>query len=94
MAKYKYTMKVKKVVIYDEIEVTVVAEDEARAKWLAENQAERENYFANCGVESTSIYHAEVYSYSANPVEDSAQFDAAVAENEAVYSHNREIEKK
>ena len=87
-------MKVKKVVIYDEIEVTVIAENEAQAKMMAETEAENKDYFTNCGIESTNIYHAEVYSYSANPVEDSAQFDAAVAENEAVYSHNREIEKK
>ena len=63
-------MLVKKVVIYDEVEVTVVAEDEARAKWLAAREAESKDYFNKCGIESTNIYHSEVYSYSANPVEE------------------------
>lgn len=66
MAKYRYTMKVKKVVYYDEIEVEVVAENEFVAKDLAKEKAKTETF----DDVSTIKYNTEVVSYTCKPVEE------------------------
>lgn len=66
MAKYLYTMRVKKVVVYDEITIQVKAANEFEAKKLAKKEAEYKNWV---DVDSTK-YTAEVYSYSCKPVEE------------------------
>lgn len=66
MAKYRYTMIVKKVVVYDEKTIEVVAANETEAKKLAKKEAEHCNWVDVDNVK----YSSEVYSYSCNPVEE------------------------
>jgi hypothetical protein len=66
MAKYRYTMLVKKVVIYDEMTIQVNAENEVEAKKLAKEEAEYKNWVNVDDVK----YKAEVYSYTCKPVEE------------------------
>lgn len=66
MAKYRYTMKVKKVVVYDEKTIEVVAANETEAKRLAKKEAEYKNWV---DVDAVN-YKAEVYSYTCKPVEE------------------------
>lgn len=66
MAKYRYTMRVKKVVVYDEITIQVNAENESAAKRLAKEEAEYKNWVNVDDVK----YKVEVYSYSCKPVEE------------------------
>ena len=66
MAKYKYNMKVKKIIYMSEEMITVIAENEAEAKKLAEKAAAGWPGFEK---EKTE-YITEVYSYSCNPVSD------------------------
>lgn len=67
MAKYRYTMRVKKVVYMTEETFIVIAENEAEAKKLATEEAKkRPEKFEK----ETTRYNAEVYSYSCNPVEE------------------------
>ena len=66
MAKYKYTMVVKKVVVYEEKTIVVVATDEKEAKKLAKEEAERRNWVDV----DRADYYPEVYSHSCNPVSE------------------------
>ena len=66
MAKYRYTMRVKKVVVYDEKTIEVVAANETEAKKLAKKEAEYKNWV---DVDAVN-YKAEVYSYTCKPVEE------------------------
>ena len=66
MAKYRYTMRVKKVVYYDEITVYVNAENEFIAKDLAKEKAKTETFEDV----STIKYNTEVISYTCKPVEE------------------------
>ena len=66
MAKYLYTMRVKKVVVYDEITIQVKAANEVEAKKLAKEEAEYKNWVDVDNVK----YKAEVFSYSSKPVEE------------------------
>ena len=66
MAKYRYTMIVKKVVVYEEKPIVVVAANEKEAKKLAKKEAEYRNWVDVDKVK----YSSEVYSYSCNPVEE------------------------
>ena len=66
MAKYRYTMIVKKVVVYDEKTIEVVAANETEAKKKAKKEAEYRNWVDIDNVK----YSSEVYSYSCNPVEE------------------------
>ena len=66
MAKYRYTMRVKKVVVYDEITIQVNAENEVEAKKLAKKEAEYKNWV---DVDAVN-YKAEVYCYTCKPVEE------------------------
>lgn len=66
MAKYRYTMRVKRVVYYDEKTIQVVAANEAEAKRLARREAEYRNWVAVDNVK----YNTEVISYTCKPVEE------------------------
>jgi hypothetical protein len=66
MAKYRYTMIVKKVVVYEEETIEVVAANEAEAKKLAKKEAEHCNWVDI----DREDYYPEVYSYSCKPVEE------------------------
>ena len=66
MAKYRYTMIVKKVVVYEEETIVVVAANETEAKRLAKKEAESCNWKNVDRVD----YYPEVYSHSCNPVEE------------------------
>ena len=66
MAKYRYTMRIKKVVVYDEITIQVNAANEVEAKKLAKEEAEYKNWVDV----DTVNYKAEVISYSCKPVEE------------------------
>ena len=66
MAKYCYTIRVKKVVIYEEKPIVVVAANETEAKKKAKKEAEYCNWVDVDKVK----YSSEVYSYSCNPVEE------------------------
>ena len=66
MAKYLYTMRVKKVVVYDEITIQVKAANEVEAKKLVKKEAEYKNWV---DVDAVN-YKAEVISYSCKPVEE------------------------
>jgi hypothetical protein len=66
MAKHRYTIRVKKVVIYDEKTIQVVAENEVEAKRLAKKEAEYKNWVDV----DTVNYKADVYSYTCKPVEE------------------------
>lgn len=66
MAKYRYTMIVKKVVVYEEKTIEVVAANDKQAKKLAKEEAEYRNWVSVDDVK----YKAEVFSYSCNPVEE------------------------
>ena len=66
MAKYRYTMIVKKVVVYDEKTIEVVAANKKEAKKLAKKEAEYRNWVDVDRVD----YYPEVFSYSCNPVEE------------------------
>ena len=66
MAKYRYTMTVKKVVVYEEKTIEVVAADEKEAKKLAKKEAE----YLNWVDVDRADYYPEVYSYSCNPVSE------------------------
>lgn len=65
MEKHRYTIRVKKVVVYDEITIQVNAANEVEAKKLAKKEAEYKNWVDV----DTVNYKAEVISYSCNPVE-------------------------
>ena len=65
MAKYRYTMRVKKVVVYDEKTIEVVAANETEAKKLAKKEAEYRNWVAVDDVK----YKTQYISQSCNPVE-------------------------
>ncbi len=66
MAKYRYTMIVKKVVVYEEKTIEVVAANETEAKKKAKKEAEYRNWVDVDRVD----YYPEVYSYSCKPVEE------------------------
>jgi len=66
MAKHRYTMRVKKVVVYDEITIQVNAANEVEVKKLAKKEAEYKNWVDV----DTVNYKAEVYSYTCKPVEE------------------------
>ena len=66
MAKYRYTMIVKKVVVYDEKVIEVVAANETEAKKLAKKEAARQNWVDV----DREDYYPEVNSYTCNPVEE------------------------
>ena len=66
MAKYLYTMRVKKVVYYEEETIQVKAENEFVAKKLAVEKA-KETTFEDI---DTVKYNTVVYSYTCNPVEE------------------------
>lgn len=66
MAKYLYSMRVKKIVHYEEIIVCVKAENEAVAKKLAEEEAQYRNI---TDVDKVK-YKVGVVSYSSKPVEE------------------------
>ena len=66
MAKYRYTMRVKKVVYYDEITVFVDAENETEAKKLAKEKA---MYSVYDKAFATTKYDASVVSRVCKPVE-------------------------
>ncbi len=66
MAKYLYSMRVKKIVHYEEIIVRVKAENEAVAKKLAEEEAQYRNI---TDVDKVK-YKVGVVSYSSKPVEE------------------------
>lgn len=66
MAKYRYTMIVKKVVVYDEKTIQVNAENEVEAMKLAKEEAEYKNWVDVDNVK----YKAKVYCYTSKPVEE------------------------
>ena len=66
MAKYLYSMRVKKIVHYEEIIVRVKAENEAVAKKLAKQEAQYRNI---TDVDKVK-YKVGVVSYSSKPVEE------------------------
>lgn len=66
MAKYRYTMRVKKTVVYDEMTIQVNAENEVEAQRLAKIEAQYRNWV---DVKSVRL-HARVLSYSCKPVEE------------------------
>jgi hypothetical protein len=66
MAKYLYSMRVKKIVHYEEITVRVKAENEAVAKKLAKEEAQYRNIIDVDKVK----YKVDVVSYSCKPVEE------------------------
>lgn len=66
MAKYLYSMRVKKIVHYEEIIVHVKAENEAVAKKLAKEEAQYRNIIDVDKVK----YKVDVVSYSCKPVEE------------------------
>ena len=66
MKKYLYTMRVKKVVVYDEITIQVKAANEVEAKRLAKTEAECKNWVDVDNVK----YKVELYSYTCKPVEE------------------------
>ena len=66
MAKYRYTIRVKKMVVYDEMTIQVNAENEAEAKRLAKEEAKHKNWVDVDAVK----YKADVYSYTCKPVEE------------------------
>ena len=66
MAKYLYSMRVKKIVHYEEIIVRVKAENEAVAKKLAKEDAQYRNIIDVDKVK----YKVDVVSYSCKPVEE------------------------
>lgn len=66
MAKYLYSMRVKKIVHYEEIIVRVKAENEAVAKKLAKEEAQYRNIIDVDKVK----YKVDVVSYSCKPVEE------------------------
>lgn len=68
MAKYLYTMRVKKVVVYDEITIQVKAANEVEAKKLAKKEAEKMTFTVD-DIDKVK-YNADVFSYSCNPVEE------------------------
>lgn len=59
-------MTVKKVVVYEEKTIEVVAADEKEAKKLAKKEAE----YLNLVDVDRADYYPEVYSYSCNPVSE------------------------
>lgn len=66
MSKYLYSMRVKKIVHYEEIIVRVKAENEAVAKKLAKEEAQYRNI---TDVDKVK-YKVDVVSYSCKPVEE------------------------
>lgn len=66
MAKYLYSMRVKKIVHYEEIIVRVKAENEAVAKKLAKEEAQ----YRNIADVDKVKYKVGVVSYSSKPVEE------------------------
>lgn len=66
MAKYLYSMRVKKIVHYEEIIVRVKAENEAVAKKLAKQEAQYRNIIDVDKVK----YRVSVFSHSCKPVEE------------------------
>lgn len=66
MSKYLYSMRVKKIVHYEEIIVRVKAENEAVAKKLAKQEAQYRNIIDVDKVK----YKVDVVSYSCKPVEE------------------------
>lgn len=66
MSKYLYSMRVKKIVHYEEIIVRVKAENEAVAKKLAKQEAQYRNIIDVDKVK----YRVSVFSYSSKPVEE------------------------
>ena len=66
MAKYLYSMRVKKIVHSEEIIVRVKAENEAVAKKLAKQEAQYRNIIDVDKVK----YRVSVFSYSCKPVEE------------------------
>lgn len=66
MSKYLYSMRVKKIVHYEEIIVRVKAENEAVAKKLAKQEAQYRNIIDVDKVK----YRVSVFSYSCKPVEE------------------------
>ena len=67
MAKYRYTMLVTKVVVYDEVSIEVDAENEVIAKKLARDEAKKMDF---SGESYTEKYDSKVYCYSCNPVKE------------------------
>lgn len=67
MAKYKYTMRVKKVVYMTEETFTVIAENEKEAKKLAREEASKHPEKFE---KETTRYIPEVYCHTCNPVCD------------------------
>ena len=65
MEKHRYTIRVKKVVIYDEKDIEVVATNEVEAAKLAKKEAEYRNWVAVDDVK----YKTQYISQSCNPVE-------------------------
>ena len=66
MAKYLYSMRVKKIVHYEEIIVRVKAENEVVAKKLAKEEAQYRNIIDVDKVK----YKVDVVSYLCKPVEE------------------------
>ena len=65
MEKHRYTIRVKKVVIYDEKDIEVVATNEVEAAKLAKREAEYRNWVDVDDVK----YETQYISQSCNPVE-------------------------
>ena len=66
MEKHRYTIRVKKVVIYDEKDIEVVATNEVEAAKLAKREAEYRNWVVVDDVK----YKTKYISQSCNPVEE------------------------
>lgn len=66
MDKRRFTIRVKKVVIYDEKDIVVVATNEFEAKRLAKKEAEHRNWVDVDNVK----YEAQYISQSVKPVEE------------------------
>lgn len=66
MAKHRYTIRVKKVVIYDEKDIQVIASNDLEAFRLARKEAEYRNW-----VDVDEVHYETKYiSQSCNPVEE------------------------
>ena len=67
MAKYRYTMKVQKIVFMSEEEISVVAENEFEARKLAKREAKKHPELFEVAAER---YKRSVVSYTCKPVEE------------------------
>ena len=67
MAKYRYTMRIEKIVYYEET-IIVNAENEFAAKDLAIKEAKKMDFTFD-DINKVK-YNADVFSYSCNPVEE------------------------